>query len=919
MVLATAPALAQTTGSIHGRVLDHEDAALPGVTIVLTGDRIPGSQRTAVSGADGDFQYTALPVGRFTLSASLDGFNPQSIDDLRVTIDGVASVIFRMQPEAFTGEISVTGETPLIDPVSSSVTTSFDSEFIEALPTRNNFYDIMSVAPAMSAPNEGSAAFSGYGGNVTSQQWNIDGLNLASPEGGWLGWNINPEIVAETSLSGFGAGAEYGNTLGNVYNVVTRSGTNSFHGSVAAYFQNDSLVDPNIELENSDLPDYRLYDPAGRYTIDDYQDFRGTIGGPIVRDRLWFFAGVQVRDINVVGPNGVPGLDGSGTTTDRYDLKLTSQLAENHRLDLRGHMAKSEDVPAPDMYTALSNVLVTDADTKMATADYNAVLSDSTLLNVRAGTWNYDRAMDSRTGSDEEWLLDDTYDGPALNLGGPFWFSGREEEYTQADVVLSHFADNFIKGSHEFKFGVQYTEGVGKRTVGNSGFSWRQPPSPAFWWYDYWAFHWEIMPPFIYGADTESTGAFIDDSWRISDRLTLDVGVRYDRQQGKIPDYPRLDADANPTDEIIPGADMIDWTNWAPRLGFAWQLSGDGRSVLRGFYGRFWDGPTSSAWYAPPPGRGNAETFFTYPWQFRTASQPVAPADELLDPNVKNPYTDQFALSFDQQLGNDYAIGVQLVKKDTEDIIGWQIEGDGVYAPFTWIDSFTGEEIELADTVVQPTRRKGNGPGPGSLAPDANYFIDYEGAILTFRKRYTRGWDLMASYTWSRTTGINVRPHENGSLGQGLPGFTADTGSDPNDWYNAEKMLQGDRTHMFRVQSNVDIGWGTRFSGVLNFQSGRPYLRLAQVVTPTGGALTITADNSESLRLPSSTVIDLGLQKTFALGQTVDLDIGLQLLNALNEDAVEYFASWTLYPGEDFVPSYWVNPRRLQVKLKLSF
>ena len=103
----------------------------------------------------------------------------------------------------------------------------------------------------------GSSAFSGYGGNVTSQQWNIDGLNLASPEGGWLLWNINPDIVMETSLKGFGAGAEYGSTLGNVYNLVTKSGTNTFHGSIAAYLLNDSLVDPNVELDPEDSPEDR--------------------------------------------------------------------------------------------------------------------------------------------------------------------------------------------------------------------------------------------------------------------------------------------------------------------------------------------------------------------------------------------------------------------------------------------------------------------------------------------------------------------------------------------------------------------------------------------------------------------------------------------------------------------------------------
>ena len=711
--------------------------------------------------------------------------------------------------------------------------------------------------------------------------------------------------------------------MGNVYNMVTKSGTNGFHGSIAAYLQHNDLVDPNITLDESELWDYRLWDPAGEYTIDDYYDLRASVGGPIIPDRLWFFGALQYDDVNFVGPNGVAGLDGSGTTDDRYDLKISAQISDSHRLDVRGHTATTDIVPAPDMYTELSAVLVYDIDTEMLTADYNGILSDTTLLNVRAGTWSKNQDMDSRTGSDEEWLQDATYPGPPLNFGGTFWFSGRKEEYTQADAVVSHFADEFIAGSHEFEFGVQYNEGSGERAAADSSFVWKQPPSPAFPWYDYWAFRFQIMPPIVYGADTTTKSVFVEDSWKLSDKLTLDIGVRYDDQEGVIPDFPLLDVDGNPTGEMIPGADMISWQNWAPRIGFAWQPTGNGRTVLRGFAGRFWDGPVSSAWYYPPSGPGERGGVFVYPWQFLVSSQPAAPADELLAPGVKNPYTDQYGLSFDQQLGSNYAVGAQLMVKHTDDMIGWQIEDDGECLPFLWDDPWTEgvvEQIPLCETIVEPTRHKGNSPGPGSLAPDASYYIDYKGAVLTFKRRYSNGWDLMASYTYSKTEGINTRPHDNGALGQGLPSFTTDSGPDPNDWYNSEHLLQGDRTHMFRVQSNVDVGWGLRLSGVLNIQSGRPYLRLAQIVGPTTGqALTVTVDSSEDLRLPTQTILDVGVQKGFALGGGVDLDLGLQMLNVTNEDAVEYYSSWVLFQGQEFSPSSWVSPRRLQAKLQLTF
>ena len=410
-----------------------------------------------------------------------------------------------MQLENRVESVSVTATAPLVDVVSSAVAVNYDSQFVQSLPTRNNFYDIISVAPAVSAPNEGNSLLAAYGGNVTSQQWNIDGLNLASPEGGWLGWSINPEIVQETSIKGFGAGAEYGSTMGNVYNMVTKSGTNAFHGSAGGYWTNNSLTGSNVTLDQSKLYSYRLWDPAGTYTIDDYYDARATLGGPILRDKLWFFGAGQWDKVNIVGPNGVSGLAGSGTTDNRYDGKLSWQIADGHHLDVRGQTAKTKLVPAPDMYTALSAVVKYDIDINMITGDYTGILAPSTLLNLRGGYWEKNQDMSSRTGSNEEYLQDATYPGPPLNLGGIFWFSGRKEKYTQADAVLSQFASEFIKGSHEVKFGVQYNEGSGQRNAAKSSFLWKQPPSPGFT-DPYWEFRYQIVRPSFTGRTPERSG-----------------------------------------------------------------------------------------------------------------------------------------------------------------------------------------------------------------------------------------------------------------------------------------------------------------------------------------------------------------------------------------------------------------------------
>jgi hypothetical protein len=125
---------------------------------------------------------------------------------------------------------------------------------------------------------------------------------------------------------------------------------------------------------------------------------------------------------------------------------------------------------------------------------------------------------------------------------------------------------------------------------------------------------------------------------------------------------------------------------------------------------------------------------------------------------------------------------------------------------------------------------------------------------------------------------------------------------------------------MFRIQSNVDIGWGMRLSSVLNVQTGRPWWRLGFLTTPyTFNPITITAEHGDHLRYPDQAILDLGLQKTIDLGKGVDFDIALQVLNVFNEDAAEYWADWSLTPEQELEGTWWVSPRRLQVKFKLAF
>ncbi|MCP4224542.1 MAG: hypothetical protein GY773_14480, partial [Actinomycetia bacterium] len=234
-----------------------------------------------------------------------------------------------------------------------------------------------------------------------------------------------------------------------------------------------------------------------------------------------------------------------------------------------------------------------------------------------------------------------------------------------------------------------------------------------------------------------------------------------------------------------------------------------------------------------------------------------------------------------------------------------------------WTNPFTNETIQLASIVEEPSRRKGNAPGPGSLAPPGTKFHhDYQGAFLTFDKRYADGWTMKASYTWSDSNGFLPKPT---STVQGDAFYTGTDGRDPNNWINADQALQAEREHVVQMQAHFDLPWGVTGSTIYRYLSGKPYNRQMEVgarasASPLnqGGQTIIVVPAETSTRMPDQNVIDLGLAKDFSLG-VVDLGVNLKLYNALNEDSHDWWQTLSVRPGEQYVPSGYIFPRRLMV------
>jgi outer membrane receptor protein involved in Fe transport len=914
LLLFSLSASAQTrTGRILGQVLGVDGAPMAGVTVTASSDAIMGGSRTAITGDTGAYRFAAMPLGVYTVMASLAGYQTQTVTEVQVSIGGTGTADFVMQAQ-FSDEMVVTGESPLVDTTSSSAPAIYTAEFLKDLPTTRNFYDIIAVAPDVSLGEEDNSRMVAGGSNVQSNNWFIDGVEVSAPETGtaWVG--VNPDSIQEVQIMHIGAPAEYGNMLGAAMNIVTKSGSNELKGGVNAYWFDDSLVDSQIDYF-TEFPEFHQ---------KEFWDVAATLGGPLAKDRLWFFAAFEYWRDNHTYPGSDPEINPTWYK-DQYDLKLSWRINDANLIDAKGYYDEwGYPAPSSQYFTPSASAGEIGDDTLWG-INYQSVLSDRTFLEARYTGWTSNDDNLSQTGSTESAYIDyaPPGGGPTNYFGGVYWPWTYDTSIDQVAVALTTFADDWLAGDHDFKFGVQASRGnaLAMNSTSATGVYYTHYAPYEYYGYTYEYYYKVVGPPYYYGADTESISAFVDDSWRIGNRLTLNLGVRYDHHVGIIPSFNRLGLDGQPTGEKIPGVDPVfTWNNISPRIGFAYAAGAEQKTVIRGSFGVYYDGNVSGNWDAPPPFGPTFNAYWGESWEGPWSDEPWwswSPGDLSVDPDLKTPRTLQYSLGFEQGIGANCSFGVTGLYKDTKDLVGWEIMDDGVYEELLWTDPFTGNQYTLLDPIVAPTARKGNTPG-FTVDPTADrYWQEYWAVILTFNRRFADFWSMQASYTYSESTGLIAAFM---SWYQSNPLYGSHNGSDPNSYLNANgQRLQGDRPHMLRVQANFELPWTMNLNTMINFQSGRPYSRQYYVPTTGYPPAVIVPGGSQGLRHGFQYLWDLGIGKRFNLGGDVGLQLNLQLFNVLNSTPTDVWQTEVLEEGDEYVGYSWVKPRRLQLHVGIEF
>ena len=442
----------KTTGGIRGVVTDEEGKPVPGANVNVSSSALIGSTRTTTTNELGVFRFPSLPVGTYSVEVTLEGFQKVVAESVSVNLDAVASVPMVLKLTSQQESMTILGETPVLDVTDSGVSTSYSKEILEDTPTQRNFYNLMQMAPGVSASTSDNQTDRtiAFGSNMQSNSWNVDGLEMTAPETGSTWLYQNPESIEEIQVLGVGAPAEYGNHTGAVFNVVTKKGGNDFHGGATYFWQDQGLVGENViqNLDTTNGADTACLpgQACEHFNLKRFYDASAQLGGPVVKDKAWFYGSVQFLRNASTDP-GVPPDIATEITSDRYDVKGSGLLGQKNEVSGFYQYEKSASPDSASPYVAPSAVYEEDATNDAWGGGINSTLSDNALLEIHYAGWKTHDLQQSPTGDSAPRFTEFSPPG-----GGPpsvHWWKllsfrlqdGQESSERQDDLLRRKFPE----------------------------------------------------------------------------------------------------------------------------------------------------------------------------------------------------------------------------------------------------------------------------------------------------------------------------------------------------------------------------------------------------------------------------------------------------------------------------------------------
>ncbi len=949
---------AATTGRMAGSVVDNDGIALPGATVSITSEALIGGPQVAVTEVDGGFVFNLLPVGAYRVEANLPGFQPAAAE-IRVALDRVASVTFNLVPEQFGGEIEVVANVPVVDTAQVNTSVVFDQDYLQKAAVGSAGRDYLQII-GQAAGVAGGGNASVFGGTSGDNAYLVDGLNTSDPLLGTFGTNFNYDAIQEVSFQTGGFEAEFGQATGGIINLVTKSGGNSFSGSLDTRYRNEGFTENGDHYDRDDQ-------------TSSLRNISTTLGGPLVRDRLWFF--VSVENVNTKSQDeGAPVVrefDGWN-----YIGKATWQVTDSHRLVAK-FSGDPADIPGANSsrFIEESAALTQSQGGSIIQLELNSVLSEVALLNAQVGmSRGYIESFPSH-GDDTRALH--TNEDTLINSNSVAFAGADDRDRDEVRVNLTWFVDD-LAGAHEMKVGLEYNDLFygGTSYIPGGGFFYDVTEPPAGSYQDLDGdghFSHYVTIKEIEGTDLangiydfaavrdeylESTGgistAFLQDAWRPTANLTVKPGVRVDKVV---------------LDNHL-GAQVADMTHVQPRFGVAWDIMGDARHVVRGSWGEFMD-PTALSipnfasgvpqifheyntleFYCNSIGRCDAAqlsqilrtdaiewtsaegyTYTLFDNRATTVYEPAQTLDQAGLGSLKAPFAEELVVAYETQLAAETSLELTWVDKKVREIIEDTCSGN------TWVYG-AGETPSLDDPT---TWTRADECDFFLIANIPGFYRDYEAAIVKLETRQ-ESFHILASYTWSKSFG-NTPNGARESYAGDLADFY------PVEAYNREGYLADQRAHRVKLSGYALLPWDITL-GLDSFWSSAGRLtpnsacdafqnasadQIAEVgadpaaiaYCSTGDGVFLGGNNiflleRGAVETKSVWQVDMQVSKSFQVG-SVDLTGVIAVYNLFDRELDASFNSVAFRTDAVGEPipvgaptSYW-EPRRYELGLRLEF
>jgi hypothetical protein len=940
---ATAAMAQQQTGEIYGRAQDRSGAVLPGVNVTVAGSALI-TPRVAITSETGTYRVAELPIGTYSVTFELAGFRSIAMQDIRITIGFRAQVNGNMELSTVQETVTVSGASPLVDTRETGTSTAFNLETLQNIPSARDPWVMLERTPGifMDRANVGgnqSGQQSGYisrGASTGNNKWSIDGVDITdmSATGSsplYYDFDMLEEMQVTTG------GADVSQQTGGVgINLVTKSGTDSFKGNARFLVTDNALQDDNITDE------LRAQGAGAGAPIQNIRDYGFDVGGPIVKSRLWYWGSYGTQDVKVgvIGfyknnstcrPGGAAinprttdtetlrgCLETDLTTLNNYNWKITWVPFKNNRFNfqntwgekVRNARDASDLRPIETAWKqkAVSSDFgkfgwITGPSPFWKAADQH-VLSDRLLIDVAAAHLGNNFALDLQDPSLYE--VQPSFETTTGLWGRSYNASINVRPTNSLDVISTYFLPATAGGDHSLKFGYRWRSAHATGITHRGGFIEARFTNGVANAADIWRDGNSVSHL--------STSAFYVQDTYTRNRLTVNVGLRLDRQNdsaeaARVPENPTFPGLMPAID--FKGADAgVVWTDLSPRLGVTYDLGGNGKTVLSANYATYFGQMSPGQLSGQIAATGGV--FVRYPWAdangdrfvqagevntsvpFLAKSVAYDPANPTstttptrVDPDVKNDRTREFIVGIDRQLGSQMAFGASYIWRSYDrflwnDIDNWT-SANYRSVSFTPTGCPAGARCE-AVTYFEPT----------SLLPSSNLYTNrpdrdrsFNGVELTFAKRMANRWSVNASYAYN-----NAVEHFGAAA---LEDPTCVAASCAGDFQYAPESAGSGIGNVFqnakwllKASGRVQLPFGVNLAANYLGRQGFPFPQ--SILTPNrangSGQAQVLLDPLGELRYDNLHTVDARLDRTFRFGRITVIP-AVDVFNLTNTNTVQ--------------------------------